>query len=72
VPRTYIYSDVDDIIPSESVEGHAKKARELIGENADVLVKLAKFEGSTHVAHARKDGKRYWSEVKRTWETSYR
>ncbi|CAE6404973.1 unnamed protein product [Rhizoctonia solani] len=72
VPRTYIYSDVDDIIPSESVEGHAKKARELIGENADVLVKLAKFEGSTHVAHARKDGKRYWSEVKRTWEVSYR
>ncbi|QRW19637.1 hypothetical protein RhiXN_01043 [Rhizoctonia solani] len=72
VPRTYIYSDVDDIIPSESVEGHAKKARELIGGNAGAeLVRLAKFEGSMHVSHARKDGKRYWEEVKRTWEASY-
>ncbi|CAE6430757.1 unnamed protein product [Rhizoctonia solani] len=73
VPRTYIYSDVDELIPSESVEEHAKKARELIGRDAGPkLVKLVKFEGSSHVAHARKDGKRYWDEVVRTWEASYK
>ncbi|KAG8755949.1 hypothetical protein FRC11_005633 [Ceratobasidium sp. 423] len=73
VPRTYIYSDVDEIIPSSSVEGHAKKARELIGGDAGPeLVRLVKFEGSMHVAHARKDGKRYWGEVVRTWEASYK
>ncbi|CAE6537685.1 unnamed protein product [Rhizoctonia solani] len=72
VPRTYIYSDVDEIIPSSSVEGHAKKARELIGEGAgSELVRLVKFEGSMHVAHARQDGRRYWGEVMRTWEISY-
>ncbi|KAH7330742.1 hypothetical protein B0J17DRAFT_679440 [Rhizoctonia solani] len=72
VPRTYIYSDIDELIPSESVEGHAKKARELIGgEAGSELVKLAKFEGSSHVAHARKDGKRYWDEVVRTWDASF-
>ncbi|CAE6430614.1 unnamed protein product, partial [Rhizoctonia solani] len=31
IPRTYIYSEVDELIPAESVEGHAKKAKELIG-----------------------------------------
>ncbi|CAE6436425.1 unnamed protein product [Rhizoctonia solani] len=73
VPRTYIYSDIDDIIPSESVEGHAKEARQSISGNAGhELVRLAKFEGSAHVSHARKDGKRYWDEVVRTWEASYR
>ncbi|CAE6444798.1 unnamed protein product, partial [Rhizoctonia solani] len=73
VPRTYIYSDIDELIPSESVEGHAKKARELIGGAIGYeLVKLAKFEGSSHVAHARKDGKRYWDEVVRTWEASFK
>ncbi|CAE6490704.1 unnamed protein product [Rhizoctonia solani] len=73
VPRTYIYSDIDELIPSESVEEHAKKARALIGEDAGPeLVKLVKLEGSSHVAHARKDGKKYWGEVVRTWEASYK
>ncbi|KAJ1310816.1 hypothetical protein OPQ81_009336 [Rhizoctonia solani] len=73
VPRTYIYSDVDEIIPSESVEGHAKKARELIGgEAGSELVRLVRIEGGMHVAHAKKDGKRYWDEVARTWEASYK
>ncbi|CAE7117930.1 unnamed protein product [Rhizoctonia solani] len=72
-PRTYIYSDVDELISQESVEGHAKKARELIdGSAGSELVKLAKFEGSSHVAHARNDGKRYWYEVVRTWEASHK
>ncbi|KAG8729032.1 hypothetical protein FRC11_009648 [Ceratobasidium sp. 423] len=69
-PRTYMYSDVDELIPAESVEIHAKRARDLIGRDAGV-VKLAKFQGSPHVAHARKDPKRYWDTVVQTWETSF-
>ncbi|CAE6436380.1 unnamed protein product [Rhizoctonia solani] len=69
IPRTYIYSDVDELIPAESVEGHAKKARDLIGGGADV-VNLVKFQGSPHVAHARKDPRRYWDTIVRTWEAS--
>ncbi|CEL58315.1 hypothetical protein RSOLAG1IB_03061 [Rhizoctonia solani AG-1 IB] len=69
IPRTYIYSDVDELIPAESVEAHAMVAKNLAGSSTDV-VKLVKFQGSPHVAHARKDPKRYWDTVVRTWESS--
>ncbi|KAF8599236.1 hypothetical protein BDV93DRAFT_526185 [Ceratobasidium sp. AG-I] len=74
VPRTYIYSDVDELIPAESVEGHAKKTKELLEKEGldSGLVRLVKFEGASHVAHARKDPKRYWETVVQTWEASYR
>lgn len=74
VPRTYIYSDVDELIPVESVEGHARKAKErLVKEGLDPeLVKLVKFEGTPHVSHSRKDPKRYWETVVETWEASYK
>ncbi|CAE6534042.1 unnamed protein product [Rhizoctonia solani] len=69
IPRTYIYSNVDELIPAESVEGHAKKAKELIGGSAGI-VRLVKFQESPHVAHARQDPKRYWDTVVQTWEAS--
>ncbi|KAF8707707.1 hypothetical protein RHS03_03579, partial [Rhizoctonia solani] len=69
IPRTYMYSDADELIPAESVEGHAAKAKELVGGDSDI-VKLVKFRGSPHVAHARKDPKRYWDTVVQTWEAS--
>ncbi|CAE6413969.1 unnamed protein product [Rhizoctonia solani] len=70
IPRTYMYSDVDELIPAESVERHAKRAKDLIGRDTGI-VKLAKFQGSPHVAHARRDPKRYWDTVVLTWEASF-
>ncbi|CAE7183448.1 unnamed protein product, partial [Rhizoctonia solani] len=71
IPRTYIYSDADELIPAESVERHAKKAKELTSRDTGV-VNLVKFQGSPHVAHARQDPKRYWDTVAQTWEASTR
>ncbi|KAH7330727.1 hypothetical protein B0J17DRAFT_771925 [Rhizoctonia solani] len=65
IPRTYIYSDADELIPAESVEGHAGKVKQDAG-----AVKLVKFQGSPHVAHARQDPKKYWGTVVQTWEAS--
>ncbi|KAG9111566.1 hypothetical protein FRC07_008042, partial [Ceratobasidium sp. 392] len=72
VPRTYLYSDVDPLVQTESVEGHAKKVKESLaadGIGSDV-VKLVKFKGSQHVSHARQDPQRYWDAVIKTWEAS--
>ncbi|KAJ1310803.1 hypothetical protein OPQ81_009323 [Rhizoctonia solani] len=70
IPRTYIYSDIDELIPPESVERHAKKAKELIGGD-EGAIKLVKFQGSPHVAHVRTDPRRYWDTVVQTWEASF-
>ncbi|KAG8743413.1 hypothetical protein FRC10_012078 [Ceratobasidium sp. 414] len=73
-PRTYLYSDVDELVQMQSVEAHASKAKELLGASgADPnVVRLVKFEGSKHVSHARQDPQRYWAAVVDTWNTSSR
>lgn len=60
--RTYIYSDEDALVPSADVEEHAHQAIDR-GFN----VRLEKFKGSQHVAHAKKDPERYWRLVRQTW-----
>ncbi|KAB5593006.1 Guanine nucleotide-binding protein alpha-2 subunit [Ceratobasidium theobromae] len=65
VPRTYLYSDVDDLIPMHSVEAHAHRASQL-----GAPVSLVKFAGSPHVAHARTHPQQYWDAVTRTWNAS--
>ncbi|KAG8743461.1 hypothetical protein FRC12_015049 [Ceratobasidium sp. 428] len=73
-PRTYLYSDADELIQVQSVEGHASKAKEQLaasGADPDV-VRLVRFEGSKHVSHARQDPQRYWTAVADTWSASLR
>lgn len=70
--RTYIYSNTDQLVPWQHVEAHAQEAREVLiqklsAAEADELIKLEKFEGSKHVAHAVLDFERYWSIVQRSW-----
>lgn len=60
--RTYIYSDEDALVPSADVEEHAKEAKE-----RGFSVRMEKFRGSQHVAHAKKDPERYWRAVRETW-----
>ncbi|KAG8759934.1 hypothetical protein FRC12_009649 [Ceratobasidium sp. 428] len=74
IPRTYMYSNTDQLVQPKVVESHAEKTKqhlEALGKRSDI-VRLVKFEGSQHVSHARLDPGRYWEAVTRTWEASYR
>ena len=62
-PRLYLYSQADEMVPWTEVEAHAEEARK-----AGLDVRMERFEGSPHVAHARTDPERYWSAVKKVWE----
>ena len=62
--RVYIYGPVDRITPAAAVDKHADEA-----EARGFRVWREVFEGSGHVAHARKDADRYWRIVRQTWET---
>ncbi|KAM0235212.1 hypothetical protein ACHAPO_006009 [Fusarium lateritium] len=61
--RSYIYSDTDDLVLHTDLETQASQAVEL-GFN----VRMERFYGSKHVAHARHDDERYWRIVQRTWD----
>ncbi|KAF5545464.1 transmembrane 53-B [Fusarium napiforme] len=62
IRRTYIYSEGDELIDYRDLEAQASEAGKLGFD-----VHLEKFDGSLHVAHARKDEARYWSAVQKTW-----
>ncbi|KAI1114133.1 hypothetical protein F5Y14DRAFT_415577 [Nemania sp. NC0429] len=61
--RAYIYSAADALVDYKAVEAHAADAK-----TKGFSVTLEKFEGSAHVAHLRKDERRYWGIVKRIME----
>ncbi|GAA5987260.1 hypothetical protein JCM11641_003385 [Rhodosporidiobolus odoratus] len=65
VSRLYLYSREDALVPFADVENHASEARK-----KGVGVRMERFEGTQHVAHARKESFRYWDAVKRLWEES--
>jgi pimeloyl-ACP methyl ester carboxylesterase len=67
VPRLYMYSPTDLLIPYQNVEAHAMAAKA-----SGIEVRLEKFEGTSHVAHIRgaENQKRYWDAVKKIWEES--
>lgn len=65
VPRLYLYSTTDLLIPLADVEAHADAAKE-----RGVQVRMEKFEGTDHVAHARREPERFWGAVKEVWEGS--
>lgn len=61
--RVYIYGPADRITPARGVERHADEAEAL-----GFSVRREVFEGSGHVAHARRHADRYWRVVSQTWE----
>lgn len=77
VERVYIYSEADELIPWRDVEGHAAETKRALAEEnrgtTETLrekgekVRLEKFEGSKHVAHAMADSKRYWGIITGLW-----
>ncbi|KAK3386743.1 hypothetical protein B0H63DRAFT_140417 [Podospora didyma] len=64
VRRTYIYSEADHLVDWRDVEAHAGDARLKGFED----VRVERFNGTAHVAHARGDQERYWRLVRETWE----
>jgi hypothetical protein len=58
-PRTYIFSDSDELVEEESPRRHAADAKKKGFKN----VKLEKFTGTPHVGHMMGDSKRYWGIV---------
>ncbi|CAG8952780.1 hypothetical protein HYFRA_00009025 [Hymenoscyphus fraxineus] len=63
IRRAYIYSAADKLTDYKDVEAHAARA-----EGKGFSVALEKYQGSTHIAHSRKDESRYWDIIKRTME----
>ena len=61
--RVYIYSPANRITPAAGVEKHAAEAQKV-----RFCVQREVFEGSGHVAYAKKDADRHWRAVTATWE----
>ncbi|KAF9770754.1 hypothetical protein IL306_011623 [Fusarium sp. DS 682] len=62
IRRAYIYSETDELVDHRDLEAQAAEAEKLGFD-----VHLEKFDGSLHVAHARKDEARYWGAIQRNW-----
>ncbi|KAL0935778.1 indole-diterpene biosynthesis protein [Colletotrichum truncatum] len=63
-PRTYVFSEADDLIAWEDVNDHARESDELLGLQSMVV----RFKGSGHCNHAREDEEKYWTAILDTWE----
>ncbi|KAK1658016.1 hypothetical protein BDP55DRAFT_622607 [Colletotrichum godetiae] len=63
-PRTYVFSEADDLIAWEDVEDHAWESAELLGLDSMVV----KFRESGHCSQARENKEEYWTAVMETWE----
>ncbi|KAB5583488.1 hypothetical protein GE09DRAFT_303045 [Coniochaeta sp. 2T2.1] len=65
MPRTYVFSQADDLISWKDIEEHATDAAERLGTTS----MLVRFKNSGHCCHAREDEEYYWTAVRRTWES---
>jgi hypothetical protein len=65
IPRTYVFSQADDLINWKDIEDHAAEAAERLG----TMSMLVRFKESGHCCHARENEEYYWTAVRRTWES---
>ncbi|GAA5911565.1 hypothetical protein JCM5296_007211 [Sporobolomyces johnsonii] len=65
IPRLYLYSKADLLVPFTDVERHAAEAAA-----QGITVRQEVFEKTPHVAHARAEPERYWRAVTKLWENS--
>ncbi|KDR72266.1 hypothetical protein GALMADRAFT_270744 [Galerina marginata CBS 339.88] len=66
-PRLYVYSDVDAMVPSASVDRHLSR---LLAKKIPFAAE--KYIGTQHVSHVRQDSKRYWGAVEEVWGRALR
>lgn len=67
VPRTYLFSEKDDLIWWKDVEDHGVTSANVCGARS----LLVRFKDTGHCGHARGNEEIYWGAVKRTWETRH-
>lgn len=66
VPRLYIYSNADQMVPAPDIEAHAEQARRAGYSDIANL----RFEESGHCAHASKYVEQYWGGITRIFDKS--
>ncbi|KIW44343.1 uncharacterized protein PV06_05357 [Exophiala oligosperma] len=76
IPRTYIFSKDDQLVPHEHIVLHAAEASskcEVLASDADSKesIRLEEFIGSAHVNHVSVDAQRYWQLVNDTVEKGF-
>ncbi|OBT76740.1 hypothetical protein VF21_03869 [Pseudogymnoascus sp. 05NY08] len=64
VPRLYIYSSADQMVPAPDVEAHAEQARRAGYSDVANL----RFEASGHCAHASRYAEQYWGCIARLFD----
>ncbi|KAK0610044.1 hypothetical protein B0T17DRAFT_477612, partial [Bombardia bombarda] len=64
VPRTYLFSEADDLIRWQDVEEHGLASARDLG----VKSLLVRFKSTGHCGHARGNEELYWRAVRRTWD----
>ncbi|ORY67807.1 uncharacterized protein BCR38DRAFT_336709 [Pseudomassariella vexata] len=64
VPRTYVFSEADDLIWWKDVEEHAEMSAQDLGVTSLVV----RYKKSGHCGHVRENEAYYWSAVRQTWE----
>ncbi|KAF2864747.1 indole-diterpene biosynthesis protein-like protein PaxU [Massariosphaeria phaeospora] len=67
VPRVYLYSEADEMVGVDEVEGHADDAAQ---KGWDVT--KVRFENSPHAGHIREDEDKYWGAVMEAWKAGPR
>lgn len=65
IPRTYMFSEADDLIWWKDVQEHAEMSAKEFG----VVCLMVKYKASRHCDHMRLNEEYYWSAVRKTWET---
>jgi hypothetical protein len=65
VPRTYLFSEADDLICWKDVVDHA----EYSARHFNVLSLVVKFKATAHCNHMKENEDYYWSAVKKTWDS---
>jgi Eukaryotic protein of unknown function (DUF829) len=74
IPRTYIFSDADEVIPNVEVKRHAQEAIVALEANGSShpaeLIRCEEFIGTGHVNHMLKNTERYWSICQDTWKNA--
>ncbi|KAK1995828.1 hypothetical protein LX36DRAFT_148422 [Colletotrichum falcatum] len=66
-PRTYIFSDADDLIACQDIVDHAYESVQRLGIESC----LVRYKKSGHCNHVRENEHEYWAAVTRTWEEQY-
>ncbi|KAK7997200.1 hypothetical protein PG989_005240 [Apiospora arundinis] len=65
VPRSYVFSEADDLIWWKDVEDHAEES----ARRFKIPSLVVRYKKTAHCNHAREDPHYYWSIIKMTWES---